>query len=189
MATLFCNSRQPAGLKWGCLSRTGLCPPLHPTRVCTRCYPPGSDPWNQTPVTAELCGQGDSWAKRFWEAACVLVSLLLLLLSRFSHVRLCATHRQQYTKLPRPWDSPGKNTGLGCHFLLQCIKVERENESEVAQSCLTAAYQAPPPMGFSRQEYWSGVAIAFSVGVGRCKLLHFEWINNKILLYCTRNYI
>ena len=61
----------------------------------------------------------------------MLVSLLLLLLSRFSHVRLCATHRQQYTKLPRPWDSPGKNTGLGCHFLLQCMKVK--SESEVAQ--------------------------------------------------------
>ena len=36
--------------------------------------------------------------------------------------------------LPRPWDSPGKNTGVGCHFLLQCMKMKRE--SEVAQSCL-----------------------------------------------------
>ena len=35
----------------------------------------------------------------------------------------------------RPWDSPGKNTGVGCHFLLQCMKVKRE--SEVAQSCPT----------------------------------------------------
>ena len=35
----------------------------------------------------------------------------------------------------RPWDSPGKNTGVGCHFLLQCMKVK--SESEVAQSCLT----------------------------------------------------
>ena len=43
--------------------------------------------------------------------------------------------RQQPTRLPRPWDSPGKNTGVGCHFLLQCMKVKRE--SEVAQSCLT----------------------------------------------------
>ena len=41
-------------------------------------------------------------------------------------------HRQQPTKLHRPWDSPGKNTGVGCHFLLQCMKVK--NESEVAQS-------------------------------------------------------
>ena len=44
-------------------------------------------------------------------------------------------HRLQPTRLPRPWDSPGKNTGVGCHFLLQCIKVK--SESEVAQLCLT----------------------------------------------------
>ena len=56
---------------------------------------------------------------------------------------------------------PGKNTGVGCHFLLQCMKVK--SESEVAQSCptltnpWTAAYRAPPLMGFSRREYWSGV--------------------------------
>ena len=44
-------------------------------------------------------------------------------------------HRQQSTRLPRPWDSPGKNTGVGCHFLLQCMKVK--SESEAAQSCPT----------------------------------------------------
>ena len=44
-------------------------------------------------------------------------------------------HRWQPTRLPRPWDSPGKNTGVGCHFLLQCIKVK--SESEVTQSCPT----------------------------------------------------
>src|SRR5574337_962072 len=44
-------------------------------------------------------------------------------------------HRQQPTRLPRPWYSPGKNTGVGCHFLLQCMKVK--SESEVAQSCPT----------------------------------------------------
>ena len=44
-------------------------------------------------------------------------------------------HRQQPTRLPRPWDSPGKNTGVGCHFLLQCMKVK--SESEVAQWCPT----------------------------------------------------
>ena len=42
-------------------------------------------------------------------------------------------HRWQPTRLPRPWDSPGKNTGVGCHFLLQCMKVK--SESEVAQLC------------------------------------------------------
>src|SRR5574337_354771 len=56
-----------------------------------------------------------------------------------------------------------KNTGVGCHFLLQCMKVK--SESEVAQSCptlatpWTAAYQIPPSMGFSRQQYWSGVPL------------------------------
>ena len=44
-------------------------------------------------------------------------------------------HRWQPTMLPRPWDSAGKNTGVGCHFLLQCMKVK--SESEVAQSCPT----------------------------------------------------
>ena len=72
-------------------------------------------------------------------------------------------HRRQPTRLRRPWDSPGKNTGVGCHFLLQCMK--EKSESEVAQcvrllgSPWTAAYQAPPSIGFSRQEYWSGVGI------------------------------
>ena len=72
-------------------------------------------------------------------------------------------HRRQPTRLPCPWDSPGKNTGVGCHFLLQCMKVK--SESEVAQSCptlatpWTAAYQSPPSMGFSRQKYWSGVPL------------------------------
>ena len=120
-------------------------------------------------------------------------------------------HRRQPIRLPRPWDSPGKNTGVGCHFLLQCMKVK--SESEVTQSCptlsdpidcsppdspvpgilqartlewvaisfsnawkwkvkvkslsrvrpsaipWTAAYQGPPSMGFSRQEYWSGVPL------------------------------
>ena len=45
------------------------------------------------------------------------------------------SHRRQPTRLPHPWDSPGKNTEVGCHFLLQCEKVK--NESEVAQSCPT----------------------------------------------------
>ena len=51
--------------------------------------------------------------------------------------------RWQPTRLPRPWDSPGKNTGVGCHFLLQCMKVK--SESEVAQSCPTLS----DPMDFS----------------------------------------
>ena len=74
--------------------------------------------------------------------------------------------RRQLTRPPRPWDSPGKNTGVGCHFLLQCMKVK--SESEVAQSCLTL----PNPMdcslpGFSVHGIFQArvlewVAIAFS---------------------------
>ena len=59
----------------------------------------------------------------------------LLLLSRFSCVRLCVTPEMAAHQDPHPWDSPGKNTGVGCHFLLQYMKVKRE--SEVAQSSLT----------------------------------------------------
>ena len=71
-------------------------------------------------------------------------------------------HRGQPTRLPHSWHSPGKNTGVSCHFLLQCKKVKSESE---AQSCLTlvtpwtTAYQAPPSMGFSRQNYWSGMPL------------------------------
>ena len=70
-------------------------------------------------------------------------------------------HRQQPTRLLSPWDSPGKNTGVGCHFLLQCMKVK--SESEVAQSCPTlrdpmdCSPAGSSVHGFSRQEYWSGV--------------------------------
>ena len=55
-------------------------------------------------------------------------------------------HRGQPTRLLCPWDSPGKNTGVGCHFLLQCIKVK--SESEVTQSCPTRS----DPMDWSLQD-------------------------------------
>ena len=83
-------------------------------------------------------------------------------------------HRWQPTRLPHPWDSPGSNTGVGCHFLLQCMKVK--SESEVAQSCLTLSN----PMGCSlsgssvhgifqaRVLEWG--AIAFS-GLEACRVL------------------
>ena len=57
---------------------------------------------------------------------------------QFSHLVVSdsvRTYRWKPTRLPRPWDSPGKNTGVGCHFLLQCMKVK--SEREVAQSCPT----------------------------------------------------
>ena len=62
--------------------------------------------------------------------------LLLLLLQVASVVSdSVRPHRRQPTRLRCPWDSPGKNTGVGCHFLLQCVKVK--GESEVTQSCPT----------------------------------------------------
>ena len=72
-------------------------------------------------------------------------------------------HRRQPTRLPRPWDSPGKNTGVGCHFLLQCMKVKMKvkllSRVRLFATPWTTSYQAPPSMGFSRQEYWSGVPL------------------------------
>ena len=68
-------------------------------------------------------------------------------------------HRRQPTRLPCPWDSPGKNAEVGCHFLLQCMKVKGKSLSRVRLFVTpwTVAYQAPLSMGFSRQEYWSGL--------------------------------
>ena len=74
----------------------------------------------------------------------------------------CPTLRDP-TRLPHPWDSPGKNTGVGCHFLLQCMKVKRE--TEVAQPCPTLSNpvdRGPPGSSVtevSRQEYWSGLPL------------------------------
>ena len=68
---------------------------------------------------------------------CSSYNLLLLLCCSVASVVSDSVrpHRGQPTRLPCPWDSPGKNIGVGCHFLLQCMKVK--SESEVAQSCLT----------------------------------------------------
>ena len=89
--------------------------------------------------------------------------LLLLLLSHFSRVRLCVTPE---TRLPRPWDSPGKNTGVGSHFLLQCMKVK--SESEVAQLCPTpsdpmdCSLPGSSVQGIFQERVLECVAIAFS---------------------------
>ena len=87
-------------------------------------------------------------------------------------------HRWQLTRLPHPWDSPGKNIGVGCHFLLQCMKVK--SESEVAQSCPTLSIPMDCSLpgssihGFSKQEYWSGVPLP-SPTVARGDI---KWLGN-----------
>ena len=68
-------------------------------------------------------------------------------------------HRRQPTRLPRPWGSPGKNTGVGCLLLLQCVKVKTLSYVQLLVTPWTAAYHASPSMGFSRQEYWSGLPL------------------------------
>ena len=75
-------------------------------------------------------------------------------------------HRWQPTRLPRPWDSPGKNTGVGCHFLLQCMKVK--SESEIAQSCLTSRSHGLQPT----RPLHSWDFLGKSTGVGCHCLLH-----------------
>ena len=69
--------------------------------------------------------------------------------------------RQQPTRLPHPWDSPGKNTGVGCHFLLQCVKVKSLSPVRLFKNPWTVTYQAPPSTGFSKQEYWSGLPLPY----------------------------
>ena len=93
--------------------------------------------------------------------------LLLLRLSRFSLSDSVRPHRRQPTRLPHPWDSPGKNTGVGCHFLLQCRQVK--SEREVAQSCPTLSdpMNCSPPGSSLHGIFQAGVlewgAIAFSI--------------------------
>ena len=98
-------------------------------------------------------------------------------------------HRRQPTRLPHPGDSPGKNTGVGCHVLLQGVKVK--SESEVAQSCPTLSdpMDCSPPGSSIHWIFQARVlewdAIAFSVKY----IYHYiKQITNKDLLYSIGNY-
>ena len=97
-------------------------------------------------------------------------------------------HRRRPTRLPRPWDSPGKNTGVGCHCLLQCMK--GKSESEVALSCPTLC----DPMVCSlpgssvhgifqaRVLEWGAIAFSKSLLFNTVKILPF------IILWWTTNH-
>ena len=103
-------------------------------------------------------------------ASCFIVSFPIhTLVPAAKSLQSCLTvrpHGLQPTRLPRPWDSPGKNTGVGCHFLFQCMKVE--SESEVAQSCPTLSdpMDCSLPGSSIHGIFWATVlewgAIAFS---------------------------
>ena len=105
--------------------------------------------------------------------------MLLLLLSRFSHVRLCATPQMAAHQVSRPWDSPSKNTGVGSHFLLQCRKVK--SEREVAQSCLTLS----DPMNYSPPG--SSIHGIFPARVLECGAIAFSLSKYEIVLYFLEN--
>ena len=91
-------------------------------------------------------------------------------------------HRQQPTRLPCPWDSPGKN--VGCHFLLQCMKVK--SESEVAQSCQTLR----DPMDCSLPgSSVHGIFQATILGVGCHCLLRLFLLSTLKETICTHNLV
>ena len=108
----------------------------------------------------ERCGAGEH------RLGLTYALLLLLLLSPSVVSDSVRPHRWQPTRLPHPWDSPGKNTRVGCHFLLQCMKVK--SESEVAQLCPTPSdpMDCSPPgssvHGIFQARVLEWVAIAFS---------------------------
>ena len=132
-------------------------------------------PWTEEP--GRLQSMGSQRVRHNW--------------SDWAHIHCCCQvtsvvsnsvrpRRWQPTRLPHPWDSPGKSTGVGCHFLLQCMKVK--SESEVAQSCLTLSdpMDCSPP-GSSIQEIfqtrvleWG--AIAFSAHA----LAVYKWSEDLI---------
>ena len=86
-------------------------------------------------------------------------------------------HRRKPTRLPHPWDSPGKNSGVGCHFLLRCMKVK--SESEVAQSCPTLS----DPMDYSLP----GSSI-HGIFQARVNIYTLPYVKQSKLLCSTGNY-
>ena len=94
-------------------------------------------------------------------------------------------HRWQPTRLPRPWDSPGKNTGVGCHFLLHCMQVK--SESEVAQSCPTlsdlmdCSLPGSSVHGIFQAIVLEWVAIAFSCQLPSFHKIHWHFLEGSYL--------
>ena len=97
--------------------------------------------------------------------------------------------RRQPTRLPCPWDSPGKNTGVGCHFLLQCMKVK--SQSEVAQSCLTQRPHGLQPTRLLRPQDFLGKStgvgchcLLWPSGSSSLKLLLLMWLPYRYSQIC-----
>ena len=134
---------------------------------------------------------------------CPVNALLLLLLSRFIRVRLCAPHSGQPARLRRPWDRQARTLEWVAISFSSAwkwkVKVNSLSHVWLLSTPWTAAYQAPPSMGVSRQEYWSGVPIecyknsnmlvyiilsAFSWSSHTPSLLSF--LRNKVSFLCSK---
>ena len=133
--------------------------------------PPGS------PVPGILQARTLEWVAISFSNACI----------HSKSLQSCPTlwpHRQQPTKLRCPWDSPGKNTGVGCHILLQCMKVK--SKSEVAQLRPTLSdpmdYSLPGSSvhGICQARVLEWVAIAFSHLHFNCELNHKHFYYTKL---------
>ena len=107
-------------------------------------------------------GLGNSSRRLFSYGLNVRV-LLLLLLSHLRRVRLCATPETAAHQAPRPWHSPGKNTGVGCRFLLQCTKVKSESEVALTLSePMDCSLPGSSIHGIFQARILEWVAVAFS---------------------------
>ena len=110
-----------------------------------------------------------------------------MLLSHFGRVRLCATPETAAYQVPHPWDSPGKNIRVGCHFFLQCMTVK--SESEVAQSCPTLSDPMDCSLpgssihGIFQARVLEWGAIAFSVRTNSCLQTSCPYI---LLVFCRK---
>ena len=171
---LVCSSISPILIAVLCLvaqSCLTLCDPMD-------CSPPGSSVHGDSP--GKITGVGDhALLQGIFPTQGLNPGLLHCrqTLYHLSHCCCCCrrcqvasvvsdslqSHRRQPTRLPRPSDSPGKNTGVGCHFLLQCMKVK--SESEVAQLCPTLSDPMDCSLpgssihGIFQARDWSGVPL------------------------------
>ena len=102
-------------------------------------------------------------------------------------------HRRQPTRLPCPWDSPGKNAGVGCHFLLQCMKVKSESEVTQSWSTLSDPMDCSPPgysvHGIFQARVLESGAISFSlINMNNTYIFicnfQYLYVNNRYVIFC-----
>ena len=97
------------------------------------------------------------------------------------------SHRQQPIRLHHPWDSPGKNTGVGCHLLLQCMKVK--SESDITESCPTLSnpMDCSPPGSSVHGIFQASVlewgAIAFSLHLTNHLQINFDQLDKRTIFH------